>query len=119
MVEIRKNTLKDFGLWLLCRRHRFRVTGISMEPTLRAGDEVLVNPRAYQHTLPQPGDVIVLFHPQKYRLKIVKRVHFKDENGRFYVSGDNPAATGGSQNFGTIPLEVIIGRVECFFGSGS
>ena len=116
MAELRESDLKDLWLWLWRQRRRFRVTGDSMHPTLQAGDEVLVDLHAYQKAAPQPDELIVLLDPRDQAQKMVKRVQFVDENGRFYVSGDNPAASSDSRTFGTISTDLILGRVECYFG---
>jgi len=41
----------------------FRTDGGSMLPTLRSGDQVLVDKRAYRHALPQRGDLVVFHRP--------------------------------------------------------
>jgi signal peptidase I len=41
----------------------FKTDGASMEPTLRSGDQVLVEKRAYRHELPRRGDLVVFHAP--------------------------------------------------------
>jgi signal peptidase I len=48
-----------------------RVASTSMEPTLRPGDHVLVDKRAYRHGLPGRGDLVVF---DGTRSLVVKRV---------------------------------------------
>lgn len=51
----------------------FKVPTASMMPTLRVGDMLLVNKRAYIKKQPELGDIIVFEHPQTQEL-FVKRV---------------------------------------------
>ncbi|NNE75412.1 MAG: S26 family signal peptidase [Acidimicrobiales bacterium] len=84
-----------------------------MAPTLRAGDVVLVDPSAYRQVPPVDLDVVVLEHPYRDGLRIVKRVQGIDEHGAAYVVSDNPAETDAqdSRSFGPVPFERILGRV--------
>ena len=114
--ELKDITFKEFLLWLLRRRRRFRITGSSMLPLLKPGDEVLLNPRAYRETSPQPGDIVVVHHPFQPGLQIVKRVTHLLGNGRYYLEGDNPAGSSDSRSFGPVHLEQILGRITSRFG---
>ena len=51
-----------------------RVASTSMEPTLRPGDHVLVDKRAYRHELPQRGDLVVFDGSDSLVLKRVVAV---------------------------------------------
>ncbi|MFI1395050.1 nickel-type superoxide dismutase maturation protease [Streptomyces sp. NPDC020681] len=83
------------------------VTGPSMYPTLKHGDQLLVHYGAEV----RPGDVAVLRHPLQQDLLIVKRlVELRD--GGWWVLGDNPGAEGDSRLFGTVPQELLLGRVR-------
>ncbi|MFE2943218.1 nickel-type superoxide dismutase maturation protease [Streptomyces sp. NPDC059255] len=83
------------------------VTGPSMYPTLRHGDQLLVRYGAPV----KAGDVAVLRHPLQQDLLIVKRlVEWRD--GGWWVLGDNPGAEGDSRVFGTVPEELLLGRVR-------
>jgi signal peptidase I len=42
----------------------FKTSGGSMLPTLRSGDQVLVDKRAYRHRLPHRGDLVVFHAPR-------------------------------------------------------
>jgi len=114
--ELQKITLKEFLLWLLRRRRRFRITGNSMLPRLKPGDEVLLNLRAYRLTPPRPGDIVVLHHPFQPELQIVKRITRTLENGRYHLEGDNPAESSDSRSFGPVRREQILGRITSRFG---
>lgn len=82
-----------------------------MLPILKPGDEVLINPRAYQRQRPIVGDIVVLFHPHKPEQKIIKRIVEVCEDGRYRVEGDNAAASTDSRHFGLVGFELIVGRV--------
>jgi nickel-type superoxide dismutase maturation protease len=101
-------------LWLLRRRHRFRVTGDSMLPLLQPGQEVLVDLAAYRQQPPQAGDIVVAYHPQQPQLPIIKRVLFV-EGDRCYLRGDNGEASTDSRRFGLVPQQALIGQVVCRF----
>ncbi|WP_405998566.1 nickel-type superoxide dismutase maturation protease [Streptomyces sp. NBC_00829] len=83
------------------------VTGPSMYPTLKHGDQLLV----HYGTEVRPGDVAVLRHPLQQDLLIVKRLVERREDG-WWVLGDNPGAEGDSRLFGTVPHELLLGRVR-------
>ena len=108
-------TLREFLLWLFRFRKRFRVTGPSMRPLLKPGDEVLVNPRAYRWAQPALGDIVVAQHPTQANLQLIKRVVLVLEDGRCILKGDNLAFSTDSRSFGAVPSRLILGRVICRF----
>lgn len=71
----------------------FRITGVSMEPTLRDGEYVFVYRMAYWREPPERGDIIVFRHPLNPRRTLIKRViglpgeTVAIQNGRVYVNG--------------------------------
>ncbi|MFD3442197.1 nickel-type superoxide dismutase maturation protease [Streptomyces sp. NPDC058685] len=83
------------------------VTGPSMYPTLRHGDQLLVHYGAEV----KAGDIAVLRHPLQQDLLIVKRLVERREDG-WWVLGDNPGAEGDSRVFGSVPHELLLGRVR-------
>ena len=109
--------LVEIALWVVGRRKRVRISGESMSPHLQAGDEVLVDPRAYQRNAPQPGDVVLAQHPYRRDMKLVKRVEavLDGDNDRYRLSGDNPGESTDSRTFGNIPRADILGRVTSIF----
>jgi nickel-type superoxide dismutase maturation protease len=68
-----------------------------MEPSLHEGDWVLA--RRSGHA--RPGQVVVLEHPQRPGLLIVKRVERLGPSG-YWVLGDSPGASTDSRHFGAV-----------------
>lgn len=81
----------------------FRVKGESMQPTLTAGDVVLV----CRWWKGRAGDLVVA---KKNAVTLVKRVREKRGHDYFLV-GDNPLKSTDSEDFGTIRSEQILGKV--------
>ena len=69
-----------------------------MEPTLHDGDWIL----ARRDGRAGVGDVVVLEHPQRPGMLIVKRVERVDPDG-YWVVGDAPGASTDSRHFGAAP----------------
>lgn len=124
---------------------RIRVDGASMEPTLHAGQFVIVNKLAYRFGTVSRGDVIVFYFPRDPKQEYIKRViglpgdTVTVENGRItvngealdepylnvktgypgmwivpeghlFVLGDNRNNSFDSHNWGTVPMEYVIGK---------
>jgi nickel-type superoxide dismutase maturation protease len=85
-----------------------------MLPLLEPGTEVLINPGAYRQQRPQPGDLVVAYHPRQPGLKLIKWVVHVDENGCF-LQGLNPAKSSDSREFGLVPWDKVLGQVVCRF----
>ncbi|MEU6100249.1 nickel-type superoxide dismutase maturation protease [Streptomyces flaveolus] len=83
------------------------VTGPSMVPTLHHGDLLLVHWGARV----RPGDVVVLRHPFQQDLLVVKRAAERRGAG-WWVLGDNAFAGGDSTDYGTVPEDLVLGRVR-------
>ncbi len=107
---------REYFLWLLRRRKRFKVAGASMFPLLKPGDEVLIDQRAYNHNRPESGDIVVAWHPGRSDLKIIKRVAAVFEDGTVSLQGENPFE---STDFNRVSPGKIIGKVTCVFYSPS
>lgn len=72
---------------------RIRVESISMEPTLRPGDYVMVSKLAYINAMPGRGDVVVFHFPADPAQQYIKRViglpgdNVEIREGEVYVNG--------------------------------
>ncbi|WP_445526363.1 nickel-type superoxide dismutase maturation protease [Streptomyces cyslabdanicus] len=95
----RKGALLPFGL--------AEVTGPSMVPTLYHGDRLVVQ---YGARI-RPGDVVVLRHPFQQDLLVVKRASERRDSG-WWVLGDNAYAGGDSTDYGTVPEDLVLGKVR-------
>jgi nickel-type superoxide dismutase maturation protease len=105
--------LRELLAWGLRRRRRFRVVGRSMLPTLREGEQVLVDPRAFRRRPPRSGELVVLRHPHRPDLKMVKRIDRVESSGGVTVVGDNPDASTDSRTLGIVAPQLLVGRVQC------
>ena len=107
--------LLTFALFLLGKRKRLKVVGDSMLPWLRAGEEILIDPKAYTKSKPEINDIVAIAHPLKPNLTIVKRVKAIADDGKYFLIGDNPAASTDSRHWGNVTHQQIIGKVTNFF----
>jgi nickel-type superoxide dismutase maturation protease len=82
-----------------------------MQPLLMADDEVLVHPGAPVEV----GDVVVARHPHRVDVHLVKRVVGIDDAGRLSLEGDNPNESTDSRTLGTVPRDLVVGRVTSRF----
>lgn len=100
------------ALWLVARP--VRVTGGSMEPTLRAGDLVLVLRPALARRLVRPGQVVLAVPPGE-RSVVVKRVRAVErrEGGALWLelTGDAAGRSRDSRRYGPVPARALRGLV--------
>ncbi len=83
-----------------------------MLPTLRPGDQVFVDCRAYDRASPKVGDLVVAWDPREKGRGLVKRVSNTFGSGKkFSLLGDNPDESTDSRHFGAIGLDQILGKV--------
>ena len=87
---------------------RVVISGDSMWPSYRSGDEVEFN--SVDGVELQIGDLVVATHPLKSGVKVVKRIGDIDSHGRYILIGDNPdpIASEDSHNFGPVSRGAII-----------
>ncbi len=96
----------EAGRWLSGARTRYRVDGPSMEPTLRPGEQVLVDPAGE----PEVGGLVIAVHPDDPAILVIKRVASRRPDGSYVLSSDNPDGTD-SRRWGPVPADGIRGRV--------
>jgi nickel-type superoxide dismutase maturation protease len=92
------------------------VTGPSMVPTLRHGDQLVVHWGARIGA----GDIVILRHPFQQDLLVVKRAVERREGG-WWVLGDNTFAGGDSTDYGVVPEDLVLGKARLRYrplGSG-
>jgi len=89
---------------------RFRVEDVSMEPTLKAGDYVMINKLSYLFRRPSIGDIVVFRHPSDNQNFLIKRIA-EVKDSRYFVLGDNREFSTDSRHFGSIGRNLIVGKV--------
>lgn len=77
----------------------------SMQPTLLPGDQLVVH---YGGRV-RAGDVVILRHPLRHDLLIVKRLVDRREAG-WWVQGDNPVVRNDSREFGAVPDDLLVAK---------
>ena len=94
---------------LLSPIYKYKIQGNSMEPTIAAGETILVNRMAYWFRDPKKNEIIALYDPRDDKI-LVKRIT-KKSGTSFFVQGDNKKASTDSRVFGMIGKSAIIGKV--------
>jgi len=89
---------------------RVAVAGRSMEPALKDGDWVLVDPDAFRARRPIAGDLVLAPDPREPERVLIKRVAAVSRDGRLSIMGDAPLASTDSREFGTIDAADVRGR---------
>lgn len=109
MNELRDANFIDIALLLFDYLVRYRVEGDSMLPLLGHGEQVLVDENARIKI----GDIVIAAHPFKKNVEMIKRVAQTDENGNYFLLGDNPNESTDSRSFGFVKKSGILGKVKC------
>lgn len=107
---------RHFFFWLLRRYRRYRIVGLSMQPNLMPGDDVLVETIAKKNQLICVGDIVYLKHPYDLKKLICKRVTRISSQG-YFLHGDCPEYSTDSRDFGWVSTSCLVGRVVCLFSS--
>jgi nickel-type superoxide dismutase maturation protease len=99
--------------------HIYFVPSMSMHPTLKPGQFILVDTWVYIDESVNLGDVVVFEQAldRQQTTWLVKRIAKWPEgqlqhNGLFYILGDNSGASHDSRRFGGIKQENIVGKVK-------
>lgn len=88
------------------------VHGLSMAPTLRPGDRLVVEALTYRARLPRPGEIVLAQDPRAPLRELVKRVSWVDAAAATAVlMGDAPDASTDSRTFGPVPVASLHWRV--------
>lgn len=98
-------------IWLLWefKWEAIRVSGISMLPTLKDGDIVLIDKRAKLRL----GDIVVLTPPDNTYLvvKRITKIRTEVNHTLYWVVGDNRNHSHDSRDYGWVEEAKIEGRV--------
>jgi hypothetical protein len=89
---------------------RVAIEGPSMEPTLRAGDWLLVDPDAFARRPPALGELVLAPDPRDDERLLIKRVDAVGEDGRLRLVGDDPEHSTDSRVFGGVDPTSVAGR---------
>jgi nickel-type superoxide dismutase maturation protease len=88
------------------------VNGMSMAPTLKPGDRLLVEALSYRSRPPQDGEIVLASDPRVPSRELVKRIKHVDAGaGTAELVGDAAEASTDSRTFGPIPLSALRWRV--------
>jgi len=107
MKDLPKAGFYEIALIVLGYRHKYICEGTSMIPTLKDGEVVLVD-RAAEIEV---GDIVVAKHPIEQNSEVVKRVEQINEQGNYFLVGDNLEDSNDSRHFGAVTREYIKGKV--------
>ena len=85
-----------------------RIQGDSMWPSYRDGDVVSFAP-CDETYVARVNDVVLVRHPMKDNVLMVKRVSVVQNDGRLFLTGDNPDPTASedSHNFGPVSPALV------------
>ena len=86
---------------------RFTVSGNSMSPTLKEGQDVLSFNWAYLGKKPSVGDIVVIEVNGKEMIKRVVEVTGK----QVLIEGDNKRESTDSRDFGLVNMDQIVGKI--------
>ena len=98
---------------------RVTVRGGSMLPGLSSSDGLLVDRLAHVRGRPRPGDIVLVSHPLRPDLRMVKRLTGLPGDtvgermlarGEYWVEGDNAEASTDSREFGPVRRSDLLGR---------
>jgi nickel-type superoxide dismutase maturation protease len=88
------------------------VHGLSMAPTLRPGDRLVVEALSYRSRLPRPGEIVLADDPREPSRELVKRVGNIDPlAGTVQLVGDSLGMSTDSRTFGPVAVASLRWRV--------
>ena len=86
---------------------RFTVSGNSMLPTLKPGQDILCFNWAYFFSKPKKGDVVVFRKNGKDMIKRIQKLLDRE----VFVQGDNGKESTDSRNFGPVDKSQLVGKI--------
>ena len=102
-----------------------RIVGDSMTPTLRDGQIIFVNTRAFRRRAPQRGELVVARPAASGRRLVVKRLAGvphdtvmvdgaprRLQTGEFFLLGEHASASTDSRSFGPVRKRELLGPVR-------
>jgi nickel-type superoxide dismutase maturation protease len=93
------------------------VEGPSMEPCLPDGAWVVLLPRPGR--MPRVGQIVVAEHPLRPGFALIKRVASVDRSrGLVWLAGDNREESTDSEDFGPLPVRLVVGAVVAILRPG-
>lgn len=107
--ELPEANWKERLLFFIGKRRAVLVEGDSMLPTLKSGDAILIDADAKIAV----GDIIFAKHPFKKSVKLLKRIEEIDQNGNYFLVGDNPSESTDSRTFGALSPKHLLGKAVC------
>lgn len=107
--ELPEASWKDRILFFIGKRRGFVVEGDSMLPILKNGDGILIDQDAKFGV----GDIVLSKHPFKKSITLLKRISEIDQNGNYFLVGDNPSESTDSRTFGALSAKHILGKAVC------
>lgn len=81
-----------------------------MEPWAREGDFVLAERMSYLFSRPRIGHLVVVRHPQKHDMLLLKRI-VQEYEGMYWIEGDNTPKSIDSRRFGLLKRGLVLGKV--------
>jgi signal peptidase I len=96
--------------------HIYFVPSMSMNPTLKPGEFILVDTWIFQEKSPKEGDVVVFQYSAENHW-LVKRIAYWPEgkltqNNEYFMLGDNTKGSLDSRRLGGVQQDQIIGKVK-------
>jgi signal peptidase I len=96
--------------------HIYFVPSMSMSPTLKPGEFILVDTWIYQEATPKEGDIVIFQYGAENRWLVKRIAYWPDgkliENNEYFLLGDNKKDSLDSRRLGGIQQDQIIGKVK-------
>lgn len=107
--QIPEANWKERILFFLGKRKVIFVEENAMLPPLKKGDAVLLDPTAEVEV----GDIVLINHPSKQNVKMIKRIGEISKDEKFLLIGDDEGETSDSRSLSEIPKKDILGKITC------